>query len=88
MELWSCLKMAQGSGTKLWMRCSIKLVVKMKKKFPALEHLNYQRPPLLFMYEKDGSTLGVFTKKHEGYHCPIEYYSQQLSTALKYTIKY
>ena len=60
----------------------------MKKKFPALEHLNYQRPPLLFMYEKDGSTLGVFTKKHEGYHCPIEYYSQQLSTALKYTIKY
>ena len=59
-----------------------------KKKFPVLEHLNYQHPPLLFMYEKDGSTLGVFTQKHEGYHCPIEYYSQQLSTALKYTVKY
>ena len=30
MELWSCLK-AEGSGTKWWIHCSIKLLVKVKK---------------------------------------------------------
>ena len=29
-ELWHCLKMAEGSGTKQWLRCSIMFLVKMK----------------------------------------------------------
>ena len=32
-ELWHFLKMAEGSGTKQWLRCSIKLLVKMKNVF-------------------------------------------------------
>ena len=32
-ELWHCLKMAEGSGTKQWLCCSIKLLVKMKNVF-------------------------------------------------------
>lgn len=54
---------------------------------PALGHLNYKLPFFLFIYE-DGSTLGVLTQKHGDHYCPIEYYSQQLSTAVKYTVKY
>lgn len=31
---------------------------------PALQHRNYQLPFLLFVYEKEGNALGVFTQKH------------------------
>ena len=45
---------------------------------PVLGHPKYQIPSLLFVYEKEGNSLGVLTKKHRYHHRPVGYCRQQL----------
>ena len=44
---------------------------------PALGNPSYQTF-FLFIYEKEGDTLGVLTPKHGDHHRPIRFCSQQL----------
>lgn len=71
-----------------WRKISCKSSKERGNKAPVLGHPHYKFPFFLFfffLHENKENDSGVLTWKHEDYHSPIRYYSQQLDSVAKAT---